>query len=243
MLVIKFKAVLRRSFILIYLRLSMRGEDAKKYLVQKGFTDICIDGYPRSANSFAVRMFKQANPDAHIAHHTHSISNLKKAINCNVPVIVLIRDPKESIVSSVIAHKKNNIDEEVYRYIEFYSWVYEKIEKLVIADFKQVTSDFNQVILAINNRSNSKFLFLNDVEKACDNVKNDIEARYDRIGQEGMQHIKPVPTQSRNIEKDKYMAIVLNHRNFNEAEKLYNKFIKYMQLNPYNKHMIFDDAA
>lgn len=51
-------------------------------------------------------MFLQSNPETQIAHHTHSFENIEKAIKCNIPTIVLIREPEHAIASSVIAHKK-----------------------------------------------------------------------------------------------------------------------------------------
>ncbi len=77
---LNIRSLLRRNLFFVSLRLRSRGENPKDYIVKKDVTDICIDGYPRSANSFSVRMFQQANPDTHIAHHTHSIANIQKAI-------------------------------------------------------------------------------------------------------------------------------------------------------------------
>ena len=89
---LSIRRVLRKNLLFVSLRLRSLGEDPKSYIVRKGVTDICIDGYPRSANSFTVRMFRKANPEAVIAHHTHSVANIKKAIECGIPVVVLIRN-------------------------------------------------------------------------------------------------------------------------------------------------------
>lgn len=225
---LNIRSVLRRNLFFISLRLRSRGEDPKDYIVKKGATDICIDGYPRSANSFSVRMFQQANPDAHIAHHTHSIANLQKAIKYNIPVIVLIRDPEQSIVSSVIAHKNNDVDNEVYRYIDFYTWVYKSIDKMVVSDFEQVINDFNTVIMNVNNQYNESFSLLDDVKEADHQVKDDIEKRYDRLGQAEMAHIKPVPTNERNASKEKFRNTVLMHDGFCEAKKLYENIMQHV---------------
>lgn len=225
MKIFEIKNILRRNLFLVSLRLRSRGEYPKNYIVQKGITDICIDGYPRSANSFSVRMFLQANPNINIAHHTHSVANLKKAIKYNIPTVVLIRDPEQSIVSSVIAHKKNDIDEEVSRYIDFYGWVCTRLDRMIVADFDQVINDFNAVILEINNQCDKSFLLLENVKEADSQVKDDIEKRYDRLGQSEMSHIKPVPTNERNKIKEKFREAVLNHSDFQEAKKLYENIM------------------
>ena len=222
---ISLRNIFRQKLLFISLRLRSRGEDPKNYIVQKNITDICIDGYPRSANSFSVRMFRQANPGASIAHHTHSVANLKRAIDLNVPVVTLIRNPEQSIVSSVIAHKKNDVDDEVCRYIDFYNWVYDRIDKMVIAEFEQVVNDFNKVILNINDRYDKSFLLLSDIKEADTQVKDDIEKRFDVLGQSKMSHLKPVPTKDRNKDKERLLDLVKCHAQFQEAKILYEKIM------------------
>lgn len=228
MKIIEIKNFLRKSLLLVSLRLRARGENPKLYIVKKGVTDICIDGYPRSANSFSVRMFRQANPEAKIAHHTHSVANLNKALKHNIPVVVLIRDPEQAIVSSVIAHKKNDIDMEVSRYIDFYDWVYKRIDKVVIADFYRIINDFNAVILGVNKKFDKSFLLLGDVKDADSQVKDDIEKRFDKLGQSEMSHIKPVPTNERDKIKETLRDSVLIHNDFSEAKKLYEKIMSHV---------------
>lgn len=226
MKLIEIRNLLRKNLFLVTLRLYSRGENPKNYIVSKGTTEICIDGYPRSANSFSVRMFKLGNPNVNIAHHTHSIGNLKKAIENGIPSVALIRDPEYAIVSSVIAHKKDNIEDEIYRYISIYRWVESNLDNLVIADFDCVINNFNVIINNINNRFNKSFSLIDDVCDADTQVKNDIEKRYDKLGQSKMSHIKPVPTKGRDQEKERLRDSVLKNSDFQEAKKLYNNIMQ-----------------
>lgn len=219
------RRLLHTNLLFISLRLRSRGEDPANYIVRKGITDVCIDGYPRSANSFSVRMFNQANPKLSIAHHTHSIANLKKAINLDIPLITLIRHPEGAIVSSLIAHKNNDIDAEVYRYIDFYGWVYRHKNEMLIADFEQVVNDFNGVISNVNSRYNKSFFLLPDVKLAEKKVKGDIEKRFDKLGQTKMSHIKPVPAKERIKKKERLLHSVISHPRFDDAIRLYKKIL------------------
>ncbi len=137
----------------------------------------------------------------------------------------MIRDPEQSIVSSVIAHKNNDVDNEVYRYIDFYTWVYKSIDRMVVADFEQVINDFNTVILNVNKRYEESFSLLSNVKEADHQVKDDIEKRFDRLGQAEMAHIKPVPTTERDDSKEKFRNTVLMHDDFCEAKKLYENIM------------------
>jgi len=226
--VLSVRRVFRKHLFFISLRLRSLGEDPKNYIVQKGVTDICIDGYPRSANSFSVRMFRKANPEAVIAHHTHAIANIKKAIDCGIPVIVLIRNPEQSVVSSVIAHENNDIDNEIYRYVDFYDWILGRLPNVVIADFDMVVNDFNTIILNVNDHFKTSYKILDDVKEADDQVKSDIEERFDALGQSRMSHIKPVPTSARNTVKDELRDTVLRHKDFHLAKKIYSDIMSHV---------------
>lgn len=220
--VLSIRRIFRKNLLFVSLRLRSLGQDPKNYIVQKDITDICIDGYPRSANSFSVRMFRKANPGAVIAHHTHAVANIRKAIDCSIPIVVLIRNPEQAIVSSVIAHENNDIDNEIYRYIDFYDWILKKISNVVIADFDIVVNDYNAIILNVNNHFKKSYDFLEDVKEADVQVKNDIEERFDVLGQSKMSHIKPIPTSARDSVKEELRASVLKHKDFCLAKKIYD---------------------
>lgn len=65
----------------------------KKYknLLVNEDTDIVIEGYPRSANTFAVAAFEitQGKP-VKIARHTHAVAQLKRATRLKKPTLVII---------------------------------------------------------------------------------------------------------------------------------------------------------
>jgi len=50
--------------------------------------DLCIEGFPRSANSFFVNIFCHFNPHKKIAHHIHVPVQVLKSVEYNIPCIV-----------------------------------------------------------------------------------------------------------------------------------------------------------
>ena len=62
---------------------------------------ICIEGFPRSGNSFFVMTFQQWNPGTTIAHHSHLASNAKYSVKQHKPTVILIREPAEAIASAI----------------------------------------------------------------------------------------------------------------------------------------------
>ena len=70
-------------------------------------TTVVIEAFQRSGNTFAWYLIREIFGDEFkIAHHTHSVANLKLAIRYNKKTVILIRNPIDSIVSAIIYRKK-----------------------------------------------------------------------------------------------------------------------------------------
>jgi hypothetical protein len=130
-------------------------------------TDICIEGFPRSANSFAVQAFRYAQPEAvRVAHHTHVPANAMQACEWRIPTVVLIRSPADAIVSGIALAKEVQITERgvesprqrvsfaawVHAWLSFYRALkpYRDRDQLLVAPFSAVIQDMGRVIERIN---------------------------------------------------------------------------------------------
>lgn len=116
-------------------------------------TDLVVEGYPRSANSFCVGFIdllaKRDGRDLRIAHHTHLRENCELAAMLNRPCLVLIRDPIAAI-SSYMIYVDVPVAVAVRQYLRFYEWADRWAETALFASFDLVTSDMNRVISALN---------------------------------------------------------------------------------------------
>lgn len=121
-------------------------------------TGIVIEGFFRCANGFAVQAFRQApNPNMHIASHTHAAATVIRAVKRHIPVIVLIRKPDEAVISYSQELKNFSLLQSIIEYRRFYSSIWPFRGGFVISDFKKTTSDFGQIILAVNKRFQTDF--------------------------------------------------------------------------------------
>lgn len=133
-------------------------------------TEIVIEGYPRSANSFAVQAFlaAQERNDIEIGNHTHSPANILRGVELGKPVLVLIRLPKDAILGSVVYQSvqdgilpdkywKSLIQLHACRYLKFYKALKGTHDKIVVASFKEVVDDFGAVIVEINQKFGTDF--------------------------------------------------------------------------------------
>lgn len=191
---------------------------------RKGVTRICIEGAPRSANSFAVRMFKAAN-DVHVAHHTHSILNVRRALRYSVPVLILIRNPLDAIASSCVYHDRGpeGVGREISAWMLFYRYVEWIKGRVVLADFERVIGDFNAVIEAVNHKFGTQFRLVENVEAVRQRVFEDIKKYSAQIG-EGSGQI-PMPTAERKQAKARYRALLLQHSRIRAAQELYDRLV------------------
>ena len=87
------------SLYLNVMRLRWRGSPASQRLIFSE-TDVVIEGFPRSANSFALAAFRSVNQGGlRIATHVHSPAQVLYAVENDIPAMVLIREPDEAILS------------------------------------------------------------------------------------------------------------------------------------------------
>src|SRR5215475_3743171 len=139
-------------------------------------TEIVIEGYPRSGNTFAVVAFRLAQGrEIEIAHHLHAAAQIKRATRLDVPAIVLIREPSEAILSLVVRDPYASMRWALRSYIRFYSAVVPYLEKTVVAPFTTVTSDLASVIRMVNTRYGTAFKEFVPTEEAVNSVRQRVE--------------------------------------------------------------------
>ena len=154
-------------------------------------TDICIEGFPRSANSFATGAFQYAQPESvHIAHHTHVAANAMRACELQIPTVVLIRNPVDAIISNISLAKEVQLVEkgkepdasnligfrrQLTAWCAFYEALCPFQSHFVLAPFEEVVEDMGRVIDRANKRFRKTFAAFEHTEKNA-------EAVHDQLG-------------------------------------------------------------
>lgn len=157
-------------------------------------TDLLIEGFPRSANSFAVSAFRLAQRKARkiarrearrtnraesspgrlrIANNLHVPAQVIRAASWGIPTLVLIRDPKDAIVSFQI---RDGIPTALA--LKYYASFYETVEgyrnSFVLGRFEEVTTDFGAVVERVNARFGTAFA-------PFEHTKENVAAAFARI--------------------------------------------------------------
>lgn len=115
-------------------------------------TDLCIEGYQRSANSFFYRVVRRCNPKLRIAHHLHAIAQFKRAIRYGIPAVALIRNPTDTVSSLLTSDPRLSIDLALSTYRRFLQDLQPLADNLVVASFDQAIHQPGAIIAALNQR-------------------------------------------------------------------------------------------
>lgn len=141
----------------LYLPLMRRGPKGDRVFTPD--TELVIEGYPRSGNSFSEAAFlhAQGRPVA-IGHHTHAAGHVIGAARAGIPCLVVIRSPVEA-ARSLVQMEPGLFDAgfALWEYCMFYRALIPVRPKIVLARFETVTTDFGTVIEALNARFGTGF--------------------------------------------------------------------------------------
>ena len=214
------------------LRYQLRQSSHLDRLIQRD-TDIVIEGFPRSANSFAVRAFNAAQAEpVKISTHFHSHAPIVLARRWNIPCMVLIRDPGSSVVSlralevqyerragarSTLGQKRIGLYLAWYR--KFYSVAYQHRDDLVFSKFEDATENFAAVIQSVNEKYDRQFALFSHNESTVKKI----------FGQNNF-HLSP--SKEREAIKELFRQELNSDENralLGECERIYQKILAYIE--------------
>jgi hypothetical protein len=114
-------------------------------------TEIVIEGFPRSANTFAVLAFEQAQERrVRVAHHLHAAAQVKEGVRLGLPCIVLVRHPRDAVASLLVREPQQDMRQALAEYETFYAAVLPVRTACVIGRFEVVTTRYDEVIRELN---------------------------------------------------------------------------------------------
>lgn len=191
---------------------ALREAIVKKYGTKRACgpkTDIVIEGYPRSSNSFTVSMLKlfdKNEPRISIAHHTHSVDNLRLGIGYGIPVVVLARPPEDALLSYLI-YSNRTVEFVARHYISFYSGVLALDATPIAIDFHSIVTDFNSVVSKNNfglQGRKKEFNFSNVLDADVQFVKSAAHQRaVAKFGEVNLSRVSTPTEQRENLKLER----------------------------------------
>ncbi|GMR06418.1 MAG: hypothetical protein BMS9Abin25_1012 [Gammaproteobacteria bacterium] len=198
----------------------------RKLMVTRN-TRITIEGYPRSANTFAVYAFKHVNEMQwnEVAHHLHVQAQITRSIKYKIPVILLIRHPLEAVRSLVVRHDFIPVDEALEDYYRFYNDLYSLKDGFVVAHFDMVTNHYGEIIEQVNKKFSSEFnLYPEQDDEMNAAVLNEIDVRNRQLDKGKVTHLYR-PDKDKEALKN-LVDLEENNELFQKALGIYKKYIE-----------------
>lgn len=146
--------------------------DGRECAVQPD-TELVIDGFQGSGNSFATVAFKscQERP-VRLAHHLHAPAQIIKAVQQGTPVLVTLRDPADAVVSLVSRWPYVSLSQGLRAYIRFYTALTRYLDQMVVSPFDQTTGPIDRVFEAVNERFGTDFTIFAPTGKNVARIRN-----------------------------------------------------------------------
>lgn len=198
--------------------------------VVRSATDIAIEGYPRSGNTFASVAFRYAQPEPiRMAYRLHAPIQLIEALRRDIPAVVLVRNPEDAVLSWVIHRPHLTIHQALQGYVRFYKRALPYLDDMVVAEFQTTVSDYGKVIRDVNEKFGTQFVEFDHTEENVQSCFDIIDEFYRKAGAGKVpEQIVARPSENRKQKKeqlrDQFQTESLSSLR-NEAIGLYEKFV------------------
>jgi hypothetical protein len=121
-------------------------------------TELVIEGYMRSANTFSTVAFQTSQPrPVRLAHHLHAPSQIIAAARMGIPALVPIREPQAAAISVAIRSPQVSLRQALQAHLRFHQALLPYRGSFHVALFEDVTTDMGAVVAALNERFGTSF--------------------------------------------------------------------------------------
>jgi hypothetical protein len=121
-------------------------------------TELVIDGFTRSASTFAVVGFQLVQPrPVRVGHHLHAPGQVIRAAQLGVPLLLTLRPPEDTLLSLVVREPYVTVPQGLRAYARFHERVLGYRDAMVVADFPEVTEHLDRAIARVNARFGTAF--------------------------------------------------------------------------------------
>ncbi len=116
-------------------------------------TDLVVEGFPRSGNSFAVAALASAQPaPIRIAHHVHAPANVIAGIRRGLPTLVVVREPEDAVVELVLLKPFLAVAQALRGWVRFHEPLLRYRGRFLVARTDEVIGDLAGVVRRLNER-------------------------------------------------------------------------------------------
>lgn len=190
-------------------------------------TDVVIEGFPRSSNTFAAAALHQAaDGRLTIASHVHTPSQVVLAVRRDLPTLVVIREPVATLASLLVAAPHVRAGAALREWSHHYEVLWPHRDRFVVATFAQVTSDFGRVTQRLNERFGVDFPLFRHDEASLAAVSDHMQKGHE-WWHPGESNNAPWPLERRNERNSLARALLTEERHAGALARANEVFERY----------------
>jgi hypothetical protein len=120
-------------------------------------TELVIEGFGRSASTFAVMAFEMAQDRrVRLAHHTHASAQVIVAAKRSIPTLVIVRRPMDAALAHMV-RRRIPARPALKAWIRFHSRILPYRNRILAVPLESVSTDFGAVTRELNRRFGTSF--------------------------------------------------------------------------------------
>ncbi len=149
----RFKAYFRLLDTPLLSELYVQGRGRLRHRRIQSRTRIVVEAYPSSGNTYCRQSLLLSNPHLRpdqICSHTHSPRIVLRAVRAQLPCLVVARDPRDAVSSTVQRFPGVSLETAFNYYEHYYRRIFSLKDHIVLAPFDVVVSDFSSLVEAVN---------------------------------------------------------------------------------------------
>lgn len=191
-------------------------------------TEIVIEGFPRSGNSFAVAAFELAqSKPVRTADHLHVPAQVLRAAKYKLPVCLLIREPVPTIRSLLVRFPYLRPPEVLRSYRRFYERCLPLRHAFLVVTFDELTTDFGAAIERLNRKFGTSFTPFVPTEENVSRVFEMLDERNRVLGGNVLSSYRPSPVKEQA--KD-FIDLAPFAAELDLCEELYARYLELAEL-------------
>ena len=182
-------------------------------------SELCMEGFPSSANSYSLNLARLVLSEEKIASHCHAAANMRLALARGIPVIFVSREPLGAISSHIVRHGKDQYNA-CLTYISLYEYAVKHFDEITVTDFEDATKNpmgFIQLTCETLDLAFSADKYQNADEQVKAHI---IEYEEQVLKTEGFHGLLPDP--KKESEKQRVKAELDRYPLFQKCRELYD---------------------
>jgi hypothetical protein len=161
-------------------------------------TELVIEGFGRSASSYAVAALELAQDgELRSAHHTHAGAQVVRAARLGLPTLVIVKKPDEVAVSHMLRHPGLDAATVYNAWIRFHRTVQGVADDILAITVDELDRDYTGVIVRLNERFGTSFVPPPPTEEFDKRVHDEMWDRHLKQGRPDLHFGRPTPERQR----------------------------------------------